>query len=557
MISTKDFTQYSPRTHLYPDSRPEKFCDCGKPLTELYATNPRKIRKFKENEEIVEHVLACTDPECPENGKKLYPVRETPPRSSFHFDVIIEVGRLRREEKKTFKQISQILRDRGVLIGGSASCARHLFRYFEIYEIIWAEQDLASKCQGQDIVLSVDGAKPEKGAATLYLASGDSDQAVLASDWLLYSEIADIAGFLEEIKTLDLNVVGFVSDKQKTILLGVQEVFGDKPHQYCQFHWFKNVFEPLSKKDRQLNTVLKKAAGKIRYVRKATKKSVTRGILPEHALVVLDELENFLTVILTTKNKPPFALAGLKNWYRIKLLLVGLLELLDTAEQQIFEEPVRKIPPDYKSLIRVARVIAGVLEDTLFDYWSILTGSRWLSLLVDYLDPANQPEEWLGERQPSILARERVEELLEALEPSRTGVLVELLVEITGGLEKWQDGLFTCFDYTFLPRTNNKQEQLIYLLKQGQIKTTGRSNNQKVLRSQQIFRYSLSFPLVADFLACCKTTSLLRYQEARQLYFKRLEPVSRQNCIRRSFEKELDKAFAKIKEVIPASVACT
>ena len=150
-----------------------------------------------------------------------------------------------------------------------------------------------------------------------------------------------------------------------------------------------------------------------------------------------------------------------------------------------------------------------------------------------------------------------MEELLETLEPSGTGILVELLAEITGGLEKWQDGLFTCFDYTFLPRTNNKQEQLIYLLKQGQIKTTGRSNNQKVLRSQQIFRYSLSFPLVADFLACCKTTSLLRYQEARQLYLKRLEPVSRQNCIRRSFEKELDKAFAKIKVVIPASVACT
>ena len=311
----------SPRTHLYPINRPNKCIVCEKPVIELYKTKARIIRCLGGEQEIIEHIFGCVNPNCPQAGQKLYPLRQTPPRSSYHFEVIREVGRLRKQEHKTYQEISTELRRQQVKIGANGSCARHLFHYYEIYEMIWAEQDLENQCQGQDVVMAIDGAKPENGVATLYLVTDALKQEVYGSEWLLYSGTEQLTELLSRIKTLNLNVVGFVSDKQRALLLAVQEVFGKIPHQYCQLHWFKDAGEPLSDLDRSLNKCLKKKLRKLRDLTRAVEKRVNKGKLPSHNLSILKELEPFLTVILQAKNKPPFVLKGLQNWQRAKLLL--------------------------------------------------------------------------------------------------------------------------------------------------------------------------------------------------------------------------------------------
>ncbi|MHA2243700.1 MAG: hypothetical protein ACXADY_01895 [Candidatus Hodarchaeales archaeon] len=130
-------------------------------------------------------------------------------------------------------------------MGKSSSCAKHLARYYEIDELGWAECTLSIQCQGQDVILAIDGAKPENGTPTLYLIS-DAQQAMMYySEWLLYSGKNQLKGLLQQVSQLDLNVVGFVSDKQRAILLAVRDIFGLIPHQYCQFHWIQAVFRQL------------------------------------------------------------------------------------------------------------------------------------------------------------------------------------------------------------------------------------------------------------------------------------------------------------------------
>ena len=104
-MSTNLSRKNSPRIHVYSNNELNKCIECEKPLVEQYRTKARKIRRLGREETIIEHISACENIRCSKFHHKIYPERQTPPDSSFHFEVISEVGRLRREENMTFKDL--------------------------------------------------------------------------------------------------------------------------------------------------------------------------------------------------------------------------------------------------------------------------------------------------------------------------------------------------------------------------------------------------------------------------------------------------------------------
>ncbi len=53
--------------------------------------------------------------------------------------------------------------------------------------------------------------------------------------------------------------LGVISDMQKAIIESVAEVFSGVPHQYCQYHFLKNVGNAILKeKHQQLGTIIQK-----------------------------------------------------------------------------------------------------------------------------------------------------------------------------------------------------------------------------------------------------------------------------------------------------------
>jgi len=526
-------------------------------VVELYRTKERKIRRLGGDQEIIEHIFGCVNPECPQTDQKLYPPRQTPPRSSYHFEVIREVGRLRKQEHKTFEDIITELQRQKVEIGESSSCSRHLFHYYEIYEMIWAKQDLEEQCQGQDVVLAIDGAKPENGVATLYLVTDALKQEVYGSDWLLYSGTEHIVKLLRQIEALDLNVVGFVSDKQRALLLAVQEVFGDIPHQFCQFHWFKEASRPLSELDRRLNKYLKKNLRKLRILTRTVEKSVVKGKLPSHNLIVLKELEPFLTVLLQAKNKPPFVLKGLQNWQRAKLLLTEILAILSDANIPVFDGTTRFLPPSHKSLILAARYLTETLETSLFDVWNVHIASQWQITLEELFNPESQSVEWVKEKRSATYAQKQFHRFITRVNTYGSCFLETLQTHVKESFNRWVHGLLVCFDHPSIPRTNNSLENYVYLLKKRQTKTSGRRNNHLTLRHQQCFRYILNIPLVDQFIRYCQNTSIKRYNKFRQHYFDLLDPIIKEHRIKRDFSKMIKHSFAIIRQEMVLSSSCT
>ena len=549
----KDF----PRILSYPPPRLNKCVECGTSTTEKYRTKVRQIRRFGGYQDLIEHIFACPNSECTQFDQNIFPDRLTPPGSSYHFEIIHEVGRLRRQEKKTFNAIIQILKGCGVPMGKSSSCAKHLARYYEIYELGWSDYTLSIQCQGQDVILAMDGAKPENGTPTLYLIS-DAQQAMMYhSDWLLYSGKDQLKGLLQHVSQLDLNVVGFVSDKQRAILLAVREIFGLIPHQFCQFHWIQAAFRQLSNHDRQMNKELKKRLRKLRDITRLQARRVSNEQKPTYNLNILNELAPFLTVVLQSKNKPPFVLKGLQNWHRTKLLLRQTLTLLADMSPGILTQTTKELSPEQKSLVKISQTLVTSLEQVAFEAWEVHQGSQWLRTLVEVLDPQTQPFEWSFEKSPADCAEQRFRGLVADFEAVGSHFLAKLKGDILTHFKKWKKGLLACFDHPFLPRTNNNLEGYIYQLKQGQTKTSGRRNNHSTLRHQQCFQYKSQFPPTGRFQDYCESLLNLTYQTYKQRYFKNLQPILKEQRIKRDYSGMVEKAFNLISQEVAVSVRCT
>ena len=75
---------------------------------------------------------------------------------------------------------------------------------------------------------------------------------------LLSSATPEIEQLIEEVLSLGLPIVGVISDKQESICLAVQHKLPTVPHQICQYHYLKDVAQPICEADRHFKKELKK-----------------------------------------------------------------------------------------------------------------------------------------------------------------------------------------------------------------------------------------------------------------------------------------------------------
>jgi hypothetical protein len=106
-LYTNNFDRSSPRIQLYPNNGTKKCLECTSSLKSFYSSTPRNIKTLEGEKKVTEHIWICTNELCPNFNVNVYPIRLTPLGSCYGLDIIAEVGRLRRDEKKTYKEIIQ------------------------------------------------------------------------------------------------------------------------------------------------------------------------------------------------------------------------------------------------------------------------------------------------------------------------------------------------------------------------------------------------------------------------------------------------------------------
>ena len=93
---------------------------------------------------------------------------------------------------------------------------------------------------------------------------------------LLSSATAEMEQLLEEVLSLGLPILGVISDKQESICLAVAHKRPMVSHQICQFHYLKDVAQPVCEADRHLKKELTKTIRGIRDIERQAVQSSTK-----------------------------------------------------------------------------------------------------------------------------------------------------------------------------------------------------------------------------------------------------------------------------------------
>ncbi len=216
-------------------------------------------RQFIDN--CWERVLKCRNKNCKGNSMSFHSAEFkglTLEGMTFGIDVVALEGEIRYEDHKTIEEIVASLSEYGIHTNG-ATVSKHLDKYLALisgYHKEKIEEIRQGLAKQGGYVLQIDGTVSVK-TKTLYIFRDNISGTVLYAS-LARDEKDDIKPLFQYVRDTFGIPLGVISDMQDAIIGSVAEVFPGVPHQYCQYHFLKNVGNAILKeKHQQLGTMIR------------------------------------------------------------------------------------------------------------------------------------------------------------------------------------------------------------------------------------------------------------------------------------------------------------
>jgi hypothetical protein len=285
--------------------------------------NYRTITTLEDVLHLTLQIRRCLNRACPQFHRPYRPEAEgrlALPKHEFGLDVIAWIGTLRYAQHRSLPEIHQHLRHRGVAI--APRTVTHLLeRYDELLTLALpdtARLQRITQAQGR-VILALDGLQPDVGHEVLWVLRDCLSGEVLLARSLLSATQADLAALLRTVRqTVQVPIVGIISDGQLSIRGAVAEVFSDVPHQLCHFHYLREAAKPIYEADRHAKKELKK---RVRGVRPIERRLEGRSD-PEAEVV-----RGYCAAVrraLTDDGRPPLDASGLKLHDRLSAITASL-----------------------------------------------------------------------------------------------------------------------------------------------------------------------------------------------------------------------------------------
>lgn len=486
--------------HLYPTQR---ICPaCGQSLQERYR-QPRYVVTLNGMLALKKHVLECQTPQCEQFERKWKPEAEGAlvlPRYTFGLDVVARIGELRYRQRQTIDQVAAALAEQGVRI--SLKEIQLLSEVFLalIETVIKNDPQVVEQLRAQGgIVLAADGIQPEKGNETLWLFRDVRSGRVLLARNLLSSSRDELAPLIAEIKQIGVPILGVISDKQASLCLAIEKELPNVPHQLCQFHYLRDVAQPVCDADRKLKKQLKQKVRGLRDVeRQVAHKQDDEADITRRYCAALRE-------VLRDDGKYPLEPAGITLYDKLK-------EIDQSLERAIKKRASAKL--------QRLRTILQILSTLTKDYARLVIAWSWIHRLARLLEEG----ETGGEAKTELL------NYASTLPQGKDTLLNEIATHIGKLTRAFAPKLFTFHDQPSLPKTNNDLETFIGELKKSRRKVTGRKETCSfILREGRAVALLLSLPnkpvwldnfATVDFTDFQKSLAALRCAEQRSQAWK-------------------------------------
>src|SRR5438067_1398888 len=227
---------------------------CERTLRQAMTLTRRTVITLEGVIRLIHAGYRCPDAQCAGHRRTYRSVQADAlalPGMTYGLDVVLLVGRLRLREHRTVDEIHRELLTRLEPLGVKIA-RREILDLFEAYctllraaseakdDVEWLSQ---VEKNGETIV-SVDGIQPEKGNETVYLVRDALTGRVLAAENVLSSETAVMKALLAPVATLDVKVLGTITDAEVCELMAVAQLWPEVPHQVCQFHVLRDASKP-------------------------------------------------------------------------------------------------------------------------------------------------------------------------------------------------------------------------------------------------------------------------------------------------------------------------
>lgn len=268
-------------------------------------------------------IRRCSNRECSRFQKAYRPEQESRwalPKHEFGLDVIALVGKLRYQQHRSVPQIHQQLQQQGICIS-QRSVTHLLARYDELLTVSLNSSKrlkAAFKQQGRAI-LAIDGMQPDVGHEVLWVIRECLSGEILLARTLLSAKNQDLAALLTEVKTtLEVPIIGVVSDGQQSIRKAVESALPGVAHSLGHFHYLRQAAKEISEADRHAKKELKKRVRGVREIEQQLPKSDSR---------VAEVIEGYCLAVrsaLTDDGLPPLDASGIKLHQRLNLIKQSL-----------------------------------------------------------------------------------------------------------------------------------------------------------------------------------------------------------------------------------------
>ncbi len=252
--------------------RQDRSCPVCEAKMHIHSERTRIIHTLQGPVRLIVKLLQCRNKEC-DSTKTFGPEQEAEyavPRWAIGWDVFCWMGQRRFARHWSVSQIRHELADSYDIALSDDAIGDHLASYQNM--VAARHQDLGEMKRAyrarSRVVLTIDGLQPEKGHETLYVVREVTRNRVWFAEPLLSGATAEIRKLFARAKrlarTLRLNVVLWISDKQDAFLKCVATEFPGVPHRYCENHFFRDLAKPVLDVDSTAKTRMR---AKIRGLR--------------------------------------------------------------------------------------------------------------------------------------------------------------------------------------------------------------------------------------------------------------------------------------------------
>ena len=384
--------------------------------------------------------LKCPNPYCEMHNVEIRPPKRlAPPKLTYSLEVIAEIIIMREHHNKSLREIANELTQRGIRI-----CYETVREIYEQYLILAADkiekETLKMVRELGQAIIAIDGVQPEKGKASLWIVTELQVGRPIHAQILENQTIDAIAEMLRRIKKkLGVPIIAVVSDGQQSIVKAVKKALPEAKHQFCHFHYIRNISRKACDADRNLAKKIRAKVRAMYHYRKSRNKKLNPSKL-------LTKVGHLVHAILVIRARYPTKFAGIEIYDRLNRLVDSSRDVKDADTRKLID--------------RIPEVLCDLKQqyDAVLECFNII---RSICIILD-----NQ------EKLDGKTVRIRLLSYIRSIKP-KSSLAKKVLDDVNRYTKRWIKNLFHTYDYPCISRTNNAMEAFIGRLKRRIRRATG------------------------------------------------------------------------------------